>query len=300
MVSNYARYNSRYDLYRRFKAHMLECGGELWTCEVAFGDRPHVVTECDDPHALRLRTTTELWIKERALLLLAAKLTAQCPGWKYLIWADADIHFPDRHWIHNTVEALQHYSIVQCFQQAIDLGPSGEQIKTHNGFAYSYREGRPFGKKYQDWHSGFCWGIRRDLFDKIGFVDWGILGSADRYMASGLIGKMEEAFGNRQYSAPYWAKLMRWQELAEKYGRRNMGYVPGILLHEWHGRKSLRRYGDRFQLIERTQFDPDRDIIPDAGGLWQFVDHGDMRSIELRDGVRAYLHNRNEDSIDLE
>ncbi len=303
MVSNPRRFSSRYRLYEQFKRHMIECELNFWTAEVAFGHRPfHVTTKCD-PRNLQLRTHNELWIKERALTLLIAKLTVEHPDWEYVCWLDADIEFPnwrgDKAWYKETWHALQHHRVVQCFQHAIDLGPEGEHLHTHTGFAYSYAKDIPFKTGYTNGHPGYCWAARRETIEKTPLIDFAILGSGDRHMACGWIGQIDHSL-NRRMSGPYWRKLHNWQEEAERWIRRDMGYVPGIILHHWHGRKKDRQYADRWKILVNDCFDPDRDIAADAYGLWRLVDHGDMRSIQLRDDIRKYFLARREDSIDLE
>jgi hypothetical protein len=87
-----------------------------------------------------------------------------------------------------------------------------------------------------------------------------------------------------------------WENRAEKHIRRNVGYVPGLLLHHWHGKKRDRKYADRWKIIIDNDYDPHYDLKEDWQGLWQLTD----RSFKLRDDIRAYFRSRNEDSIDLD
>lgn len=308
MISNPIRYSSRYKLYNAFREKIEKAGLTLWTVEVAFGDRPFTVTQSDDIYDLQLRTNSELWIKERALNLLVRKLSLVNPDWKYIAWLDADIEFVgdgggngEKAWWKETVQQLQHYKVVQLFQTALDLGPNGQTLKTHTSFAYKYLQGHSFANDYYaNGHPGFAWAMRREAFEATGgFIDWGILGSGDRHMCTGWVNQIEHSL-NHKCSPAYWRKLLDWQALSERNIRRSMGLVPGTIIHHWHGKKTDRRYGDRWKILVDTQYDPDRDIKTDAQGLWQLVDHGDVRSIELRDRIMKYFRARNEDSIDLE
>lgn len=299
MISNTVRYESRYRLYREFAARMAKANVNLWTVEIAFGERPFTITDPNNPRHLQLRSLNELWHKERALNLLIQRMTQQFPNWKYVAWLDADIDFYSPHWLGETVHMLQHYEVVQMFQNAVDLGPNGETIHVHNGFAYSYRTGRTFQQGYTNWHPGFAWAMTREAYDKVPILDFAILGSADRHMAGAWIGRVEETVSG-DMSGPYLRELQDYQRDCERWIRRDIGYVPGTILHYWHGRKRDRRYQDRWKILTELQFDPDRDIRADSYGLWQLVDHGDKRSIELRDRIRDYFRMRHEDSIDLE
>lgn len=318
MISNSARYASRYRLYQQFKEFIEAAGVKLWTVEIAFGEREFEITDPNEFHHLQLRTENELWLKERALNLIVNRLTEQYPNWKYLAWIDSDVMWMGQavhgglshvsgepttgaaQWFKETWHQLQHYHVVQMFQNAVDLGPRGEAIGMHTGFAYSYRNGLTWKPGYVTWHPGFAWACTRYAYESTGgFFDVGILGSGDRNMACSLIGKAEESV-NMEIQEPYLRELLDWQALAERYIRRDIGYVPGMLVHHFHGKKRDRRYQDRWKILTECKFDPDRDIRPDAYGLYQLVDHGDLRSIQLRDRVRDYFHMRNEDSVDLE
>lgn len=309
MISNHAygrlghEYQARYRLYEQFKRRLERAGIPLWTCEVAFGQRPFRITQPRDNFDQQLRTQTELWHKERALQLMIWHLTETHPNWKYVAWIDADVEFANwegnHSWFNETIRALHHFKVVQLFQNAIDLGPNGEALHTHTGFAYSYRHGLPFKDGYSNWHPGFAWAARRETIEATPLIDFGILGSGDRHMACGWIGKMGVSV-NKGCSPGYIKKLMDWEKQAERYIRRDIGYVPGTILHHWHGRKKLRGYQSRWQVLCDSGFDPYTDIMPDTNGLWRFVDHGDERSLMLRDKVRDYFAHRNDDSVDLE
>jgi hypothetical protein len=78
-----------------------------------------------------------------------------------------------------------------------------------------------------------------------------------------------------------------------------MGYVPGLIVHGWHGKKASRKYWDRCKILTDTQFDPTTDVARDWQGIYQLVDDGSPRSILLRDSIRSYFRSRNEDGTEL-
>lgn len=161
-ISNPVRYASRYALYQRFAKEMAAAGVNLLTVEAAFGDRPHATpglatkkavyspqgivgiggsgitgmgsSGAPQPYGqhLLLQTDDELWHKENMLNLGISRLP---DNWEYVAWVDADITFLRPDWVGETVEALQHYPVVQMFETAADTGPTGAIMNTYTGFA---------------------------------------------------------------------------------------------------------------------------------------------------------------------
>jgi hypothetical protein len=305
VISNPVRYKSRLELYRKFEKHMGCSGAKLWTVETAFGDRPFEVTETGDPQDVQFRSFDEIWHKENMINLALSRLPRD---WEYVAWVDADVLFQNPNWVSETVHQLQHYMVVQLFGDAVDLGPRGEPVQLHRGFVKGYFEegfkcpnmkrpqhayyGGPSGSFA---HPGYAWAARREALEHLGgLIDWAILGSGDHHMAMGLIGEIVKTFPSQMHSR-YAQKMLRWQERALKYLHRDIGFVDGTLTHFWHGKKKDRKYRDRWDILTKNNFDPDVDLKRDSQGLYCWTDN----NYRLRDEVRAYFRQRNEDSVDL-
>lgn len=300
MISNPVRFASRYRLYQQFREHMEDAGVNFHTVELCFGHRP---AEICGKNVLTLRTHSELWHKENALNLLIERLPAD---WEYVAWVDADIQFTHwrghKAWYRETVHALQHHRIVQLFQNAVDLGPCGEVLQTHQGFAYNYVNGTDPSQCYtgNKYHPGYGWAMRRRTWDETGgLIPFAILGAGDHHMARAWIGKVRQSC-NAAMSGPYFRKLDAYQARCEHFVKRDIGYVPGTIMHHFHGAKAKRRYWDRWRILTETGFDPDMDIKADWQGLYSLTDLGDARSNELRDRIRAYFRGRDEDGTSAE
>ncbi len=292
VISNPVRYRTRYKLYKQFEKHMLDSGARLTTVEMAYGNREFEITEPNNPRHVQLRSGYELWHKENMINIGINRLPAD---WEYVAWVDADVMFIRPDWVQETIQQLQHFRVVQMFAHCLDLDPHYNPMSTHKGFCYSYINKLLGGNAYEFWHPGYAWAARRETIDGIGgLLDWAILGAADHHMATAFIGAaMKTCHGKMSNS--YKEYLMRWQAEADRHVQRNIGFVDGTILHYWHGKKKDRKYIERWSVLTENQYDPRLDIKKDWQGLWQLTD----RSIKLRDGIRQYFRQRNEDSIDL-
>lgn len=307
VISNPVRYASRYKLFEAFKSQVEGGHIELWVAEVAYGNRPFVITERDNDHHLQLRTSHEIWHKEDALNKLFAHVASERPDAEYFAWVDADVTFVRPDWAYETLQQLQHYDVVQMFSDAQDVGPKFELLeKRFKGFVWSYYNDPTFhtapGVRFgysSDGHPGYAWAARRSAIDTMGgLIDFAIAGGADRHMACGLIGTIERSTPYKQATidqlAPRFREMLySWQEQALLL-RKNIGYVDGLINHHWHGRKQDRQYGNRWKIYTENGYDPLRDLKRDTQGLLQLTN----RSVKLRDDLRSYLRSRNEDSID--
>jgi hypothetical protein len=310
-VFNPHRYRSRWKLYLDFEKYVLNNKeAHLVTIECAFGEREFVLRKNESSrHTLiQVRTKDNLWLKEN----LINKAISHLPiDWKYACYIDGDIIFARPDWVGETIQQLQHYSFLQMFTQAQDLGPNYEVINNYYSYAYCYHnsenvptqnhqgyyttsvDGKP-GLGY--WHPGFTLAFRREAFDAVGgLIDWGILGGGDTFMMYAITEilssrTLPDALGE---NGMRW--LTEWQNRCKQHIKKNFGYVEGTIYHNWHGSRKSRSYEDRGYILTKSHFDPEIDIKKDAQGLWQLSGN----NIYLRDGIRKYMSRRNEDSIDL-
>jgi hypothetical protein len=295
-IINPSRYRSRYSLYRDFETYITNAGAVLYTVEAGFGDREFEITDASNPNHIRVRTSHEAWHKENLINIGVSRLPSD---WKYMAWIDADVQFARPDIVEETIHQLQHFSVVQMFAQATDLGPRHEPLGSFNGFVAQWmrREGTmpDPSEPYGVWHPGYAWACRRDAWDHLaGLIDFGIVGSADSYMAHALIGELARCLSADIVRAcPTYADwCFEWQARAETYIKRNIGFVDGLLLHYFHGSKSKRGYSNRSDILWQNNFDPAKDIKRDWQGVWQLTD----QKTGLRDQLRAYFRSRDEDN----
>lgn len=296
MISNPCRYKSRYRLYEKFAAYMETIPEvELYTVEVAFGDRGHEVTT-DSPNHLQLRTRDELWHKENALNLGLRHLLPR--DWKYACVVDCDIEFLNKDWAQEVLMQLQHHPVVQPFETAVDLGPRNNALQIHTSFAKMIctgekRQTKP-GDPYRFGHPGFCLAFTRRWFEQVGgLMDFPILGSADHHMLLSCIGQVEETIPINIH--PNYRKLaLEWQERCRKATQGNLGFVEGSLTHFWHGPKAKRFYRERWGILLQHNFDPLNDIHYDDQGLWALNNN----KPGLKADLMRYFRSRSEDSME--
>jgi hypothetical protein len=283
---------------------MCKCAGsqvELYTVEIAFGNRDFVVTNVNDPHHVQIRTAHDLWHKENALNI---GFQALPKDWKYAAWIDADVKFARPDWGDDTLHQLQRYDVVQMWTESQDLSDKHEVLSHHKSYVWcalndAPRRTAPLGyyvtpklgapRKFY-WHPGYAWAFRRSAFNALGgLIDWTILGGGDKFMADALMGQNPNLPKSLGPTGRRWLQI--WRDRADKYIRGNVGYVDGLVLHAWHGAKNRRSYDDRGQILVKADFNPELDLKRDDQGLWQLTD----RSRDLRDGIRKYFTARDED-----
>jgi hypothetical protein len=293
VVSNPARFNRRYELFQQFCKRMENTPNvRLLTVELQQRARPFVTDS-----TIKLRTEHELWHKENLINIGIEKLPSD---WEYVAWIDSDIEFLNPNWAQEALEELQTFSIIQLFGQAIDLGPTKQTLQVHTSFMCLYYNDVPMNnysklKEYKNGHTGYAWACRKSAFNSMGrLMDFPILGSADAHMAMCFIGQGEKTLNPKLH--PNYKQMVRiFQERCEKHIKRNVGYLQGTVLHYFHGSKCCRQYNSRWEILLENQFDPLEDIKKDSNDLWQLESY----KFKLRDDIRKYFRQRNEDSIDL-
>lgn len=322
VFNNPRRWKSRERLLRKFIPHMLDSGVTLHLADHAFGERDHVFAEGDPlmrhVHHLRLRggADHELWIKEA---LQKAVIRRFAEGVRYVALIDADVFYQDPNWATETLHMLQHHRVGQTHSHSIDLDVQGRPLVNEWGNVLDrsfcqawvdgdvavvrddYGVGQPLSLALLErrerslvttgQHYGFAWAFRMETFSRIGGLpDWLVTGSADYHSALAFAGIRQESDA---YLSPACARrLAEFSDRCDEHVRQDIGVVPGILHHGFHGTKPKRNYLTRKYILAESQYDPDRDLTYDWQGIPSLA--GDNRI--LRDGLRRLNAARNEDS----
>ena len=136
--------------------------------------------------------------------------------------------------------------------------------------------------------------MRRDVLDRLPILETGILGAGDHHMMGALIGKAELTMPSKVHDN-YKKQVLAWQRRAAQVVRMDLGYVPGTILHGFHGAKVNRRYGSRWDILVTHNFDPERDVYKNAYGVLELEDTRPA----LRDAIKRYFKQRHEDGLDV-
>ncbi|UJR24860.1 hypothetical protein I4U23_006229 [Adineta vaga] len=258
VIFNPIKYESRYNHYHKFEAHMAESGVTLFTVECIFESAErfglpnqsfHLTRNGDSRH-IQIIAPSILWIKEN-LINVAIKCLPQ--HFQYVAWIDADIEFERLDWPHQTIAELQRYPIVQLFELSYFLGPSGKSdiLRRDYSFGYSIRKNKPIDpRRYNEWyaHPGYAWAMHRSAICTIGgLLDFCIIGSGDLHFAFALLRRIEETLRPGLH-ADYRHLAMTWGDRLADVAQNgaNVGYVPINIWHHWHGERNDRNYVDRW------------------------------------------------------
>jgi hypothetical protein len=143
--------------------------------------------------------------------------------------------------------------------------------------------------------TGLAWAGTREAIDSVGgLIDWCVVGSGDWHMAYCFIGRGVE-IAQTWFTEGYKKLLNKYQTDCDLHIKENIGYVPGLAIHYWHGPKSNRGYGWRWNILKKHRFDPILDLRRDSRGVIIVTEE---KHKLLRD-LREYFKSRKEDSMEL-
>lgn len=292
---NPERYRTKRANYDRFRDSLAASGIRLVTVECAFGDAPFELAPSAD--VLHVPGRDVMWQKERLLNVAIGRLPPEAGK---VAWLDADVLFENLDWATETSRRLDQFPVLQLFDRAVRL-PRGAIAdegtgETYAGFA-TVAARNPHAATSGDFaahgHTGFAWAARREVLAGLGLYDACIAGSGDHMMAHAFSGDWTSACVDRIIGAAnrHRAFFVAWCEKVYRRVRARVGYVPGTVLHLWHGEVRDRRYVDRNRELAGFGFDPARDIRVGLSGCWEWA----SRKPELHAWARGYFGRRRED-----
>jgi hypothetical protein len=259
--------------YWRFREALRDV--KLHTIELSFNGNFEL------PGAIRVSGGPEnvMWQKERLLNLVAETLPAEVDS---IVWIDADILFMSHDWVERVQKALESTPVVQPFESAHFLDQHGRVIRSRKSFATVIKgtDNSVFSAP------GFAWAARRELFP---LLDTAICGGGDKLMAEGWRGNytLTASRMNKLWCQWWIENSKRQRDLVSG----QIGYIPGDIVHLWHGRMDKRNYTDRWKYLTDHRYDPTADIALDKNGLWMW----NSDKPQMHAAVAGYFAERCED-----
>jgi hypothetical protein len=259
---------------------MAAQGIDLWTVEGLYaGQTPRI----QGPRVLSFDLVDALWHKERLLQLGVAWLPDTIDG---VLWIDADVVFERRNLRDCVEEVLAKVPICQPWSEARYLNAAGQPMNgpidvrkaANPDFSQWALEvprflqwsmaaentGRMAGAKIVPSHPGLAWAARREWFAAIGIYQHNMAGSGDLTCCEGFWGR-HDLQDRRHYSQAQWAHVLAWCAKCFGWVKGQVGYVPGVLRHLWHGSLRRRMYHEREVMVEQLGLDPERDLVCELG-----------------------------------
>jgi len=291
VISNPCLYAKRYILCKEFikRFEEEEENVELFIVELIYDNQKFIITDKNNKNHLQIKTEVPLWHKENMINLGVKYLLPK--DYKAFAWIDADIEFENNTWALDTLKILNGCKdVVQLFSHCIDLSSKNTNLNIFNSFGYSVCNNKKYTMQLADfWHPGYAWAITRKAYEKIGgLYDKGILGSSDSIMAMSFINNCNYNL-NIKYHSDYIDSMLLFQDKA-KFLR--IGYIPGIIKHNYHGSKKNRKYTERWQILIKHQFSPIKHLTYNDYGL--LIPTTDFTN-EFKDDILNYFKERKED-----
>lgn len=291
VISNPCLYATRYKLLNEFvrRIEEEEENVNLYVVEMIYNNQKFIITDKNNKNHLQIKTETPIWHKENMVNLGVKYLLPK--DYKAFAWVDADVEFDSNTWALDTLKILNGCKdIVQLFSHCIDMDKDESNLNIFNSFGYSFSKNKKYTTKGLNyWHPGFAWAITRKAYEKVGGIyDKGILGSGDNVIALSVINKVDK-FLNYDYHEDYKNSMLDYQK---KIKSLRLGYVPGVIRHNYHGKKMNRKYTERWQLLIKHQYSPINHLTYDNKGI---LIPTEECSEEFKNDILGYFKERKED-----
>jgi hypothetical protein len=289
---NPVKYESRRLAYKAFRRNLCV---PLVTVELSFDGRFDLQKD-DADILIQISGSAVLWQTQRLLNIALKHVPSNV---NKIAWMDCDILFGDSDWFARAEDALENYSYIQPFSDAIMLR-RGEQIKDQNS---NYDKRIAVTKLCQSGDLNIlaqrrghnvpfamlAWAARRDCLEQHKFYDAAIVGGADMLFFSALNNKPDFAIWRFNLNSVFAEHYARWATHIPKPSVGNFGCIDGEIWHLWHGELVNRHRTSRWNLVK--DFNPFLDIKLSDNEVWEFTEEG--RRLEA--GIKSFFISRQED-----
>lgn len=287
-------YIARRRNYEVFASHLGDMGVPLFTVECAFGDQAFELPASRS--TLQVRSQSVLWQKER---LLNIAIRSAPTEFSKIAWVDADLLFENPMCFPLASQALNEFSVVQLFDTVARLPRHQreftEDCTSWKGFAARIHAAPGCHQKgwFRHGHTGYGWAARREVLLQCGLFDKCVSGGSDHLMAHAFVGDwysrcIDDLVG---LGSVLHHSFRKWARSMHKAVLGNVGYVPGRVLHLWHGDDANRSYHKWSQEMKRCTVDPTLDLADNADGCLEWTG----RNIPIQNWSSALFPSRRED-----
>ena len=281
--SNYV--STRYN-YLKFSQSIKKCC-DLFPIELSFNGDFFI----DDANSVRLLgdDSNILWQKER---LFNIRLSSVPKDYTNIAWIDCDVLFLNPSWVMEANSKLEEYKVVQLFENVLRTDSDGSIARTSKSFIKHMVESGKVDENFSGGIPGFAWAARRDVIEKVGFLDIQIVGGADGCMMYSFLGRHKD---NRLLPNGSLGCSLGWRSAMESWGNKafkevngEVGYVSGDILHLYHGSRKCRKYKSRTLILTQKGFDPNIDLTVEENGIYKVHPR-------FRQDLLHYFNGRDED-----
>lgn len=250
--SNSAKIKNNYIQFRKHFPHPIT------TVEIALPDQKFFI---EDSIKIKADTCHIFWQKERCLNLAIDSLPDSA---KYIAWIDTDIRFHRDSFKEDTLNALENYPLVQMFEHCFE-----------NPDVNSYNNNVSMGYKLVNKldsidypHIGYCWAFHKDILVDNKLYDADPVGNSDALQLMAWMG-----IWNHQViidlNVDYRKEFLLWAWNSYENVESNIGCIPGVVEHFYHGKTEHREYNRRNNILNKHNFVPSKDLSIDKNGLYK-------------------------------
>jgi GR25 family glycosyltransferase involved in LPS biosynthesis len=256
---------------------------DLFTIELSYDNNFFI----EDENVVRIKgnETNILWQKERLLNILLEKVPQEYTN---IAWVDCDIIFENENWVNDVNQKLQEYKILQLFEKAKRLNKDGNIGLVSKSIVKVSSDLNRIEDSLSTGITGFAWAGRREVLEKINFLDTQIIGGADALMYYSFVNKKNTITHKKMN--PEWIKVYKeWHKKSLTEVNHSINFISGDIIHLYHGEQKNRNYNNRYEILNKEGFNPEIDLILDKNNLWKF------KNVMLSQKMSEYFESRDED-----
>ncbi len=248
----------------------------IYTIELLYNNNlPEIIGK----NVYHVNSNSYMFHKENLYRLLEKKVPSK---YKKLLSLDGDVYWNKPDWYQKISKLLDNYDVIHPFEKCnwLELGYKKIELT---------RKSIVTGGSNVNWdwslHPGFCWAMRREWYNKVGFFDKALTGSGDTLS---VIGWLKLKYPNNFHSLPFPIRKT-YIDFYNKPSPRITYLKDYEVFHLYHGSKENRQYVDRHKILN-IEYDIDYIIKINSDGVIEWKDNTTLNNL-----LYNYFENRNDD-----